>query len=849
MGTTTCLALVQLVDLDALEARVPAALARAVELASAVTELLVDEHGGRVCRSSARGVLACFDEATAALTYTIRLHEQLLEQAWSPTLLVHPSAAEVRHADGTLLHRGLRLRAAVHRGPCLPGVDRMMGPATYHVARLVETTRPGQTLLSQEAWRYLRGALPAGTILRDLGHHGLPGVQGRTRVFQALPEALDKRTFAPLAEGPDARAHADRLPKIIGRESDLAALHELLMLGVRMINVVGPRGVGRGRLCAQLAHRPPDTLARARVARVKLREAGTQEVVRATADALEIPTAHAPTLDAAIEQLGHAIESMGRALLVFDGLETSSRALSRWLELAPELRIVVHGPEPLGKPLETVYRLRPLPPASPDVTRHADCVRLYTESAVRIDPQFHLLEPMDVAFAVKALGGNPLAIRLAAGLVDHLPPPQLAARFLGCAVDLDDMVELVVSHLDLEDRTLLEACAQIPGAFEPDVPALLLGRPDADDIVDRLRGLASRNLVGRLVDGELPQVTRFAVTEAVRPAILAAIEDEMLWHRRATLADLWLERCFFWARRAFGRDRPEVLSRVALDWERLLSVIEWAEAAKGADTAPAWADRAIQAVLVLEPILRSRGPLPSEVELLDRVLALGDAVLGNDPGWQVRALVARADARLRCGAGDWQADVARARSIADRWGDTLGRARADLVEGRALAQRGQLDDAVTGLESQHDMLRPFDSNGDKGFTALGMTQSEEEGPSRHRDRYQWGAAQVPQERGLQASSLLSERVKAHRCAFWLGPQCEGSIASQPRLVLSAVVLPQPGFRHHHRGRVPPLLRLHNLTTKVVGEQVVGVLVRRVDGERPVQVLESVCRELTYLPRQ
>ena len=733
MGTTTCLALVQLVDLDALEARVPAALARAVELASAVTELLVDEHGGRVCRSSARGVLACFDEATAALTYTIRLHEQLLEQAWSPTLLVHPSAAEVRHADGTLLHRGLRLRAAVHRGPCLPGVDRMMGPATYHVARLVETTRPGQTLLSQEAWRYLRGALPAGTILRDLGHHGLPGVQGRTRVFQGLPEALDKRTFAPLAEGPDARAHADRLPKIIGRESDLAALHELLMLGVRMINVVGPRGVGRGRLCAQLAHRPPDTLARARVARVKLREAGTQEVVRATADALEIPTAHAPTLDAAIEQLGHAIESMGRALLVFDGLETSSRALSRWLELAPELRIVVHGPAPLRQPRETIYQLRALPPPPPDHARHADAVRLYTEAAGAVDGEFQLTEPMDVGLVVAALGGNPLAIRLAAGVVDRLPPPVLAARFLGQQVSLDDMVALALEQLDAEDQRLLEVCATIPGAFEPDLAAHLLDA-DSDELVDRLRALVSRNLVNREIGGEFPQITRFSLSATVRRALLADTLPEELWSLRTLQAELVLDRCTYWAYRAFGRNRPEVLARLALDWERLLSIVEWAEELRATESAPVWVDRSVRALLVLEPLLRSRGPLPLELELLDRVLLLCDDVLDNQPELQVRALVARADARLRAGA-DWQADIERARGIAERWGDEKGAARADLIEGRALATQGRGEQALALLErarqvfeDHDDPLRSALAQGRWGATAMRRGHLEDAEP-------------------------------------------------------------------------------------------------------------------------
>jgi len=700
MSTTASLALVQLMGLDALEARVPAALSRAQELASDLTRGLADELGGEVCRSSVRGMAVRFEQAAHAATFTIRLHQQMLEQPWSPTLLVHPNAAEVTDDEGAVLFRGLRMRAAVHRGPCLPSSQLLMGPAAYHAARLLEAAHTGQTLVSQEAWRFLAGPLPAGAVLRDLGRHVLPGVQGRTRLFQLLPSPLDRRTFPPTASPDHARAHATRLPKIIGREGDLQALHELLRLGVRMISVVGPRGVGRGRLCAQLAARPPEGFARGRVERIKLRGPGTREVVRATADALEIPTAHAPTLEASIEQLGHALESMGPTLLIYDGVETSSLALRRWLQLAPDLRVVIHGPEPLATPLETVYRLQPLPPPGPARARHSAAVRLYSETAAKVIDGFHLDEPVDVAVVVQALGGNPLAIRLAAGMVDRLPPPMLAARCLGRQLSVDDMVAVVVELMDSDQRALLEAAAVIPGPFEPDLPAQLMGTgQDAQTLIHPLRELARRNLVSRVVDGELPQITRFMLDAAIRDAILDGMEPELIAARRATLADLVLERCTFWSKRAFSRNRPEVLARLALDWERLLSIVEWAEEARNSANASTWTDRAVRAVLVLEPILRSRGPLPSEQELLDRAMALSDGVLGNDPALQVRLLVARADSRLRAGSSEWKVDLDRARNIAARWDDALGAARADLIEGRALAQQGETTEALERLDA------------------------------------------------------------------------------------------------------------------------------------------------------
>ena len=295
MPAASCLAVVQLVGLEGLQARVPAALARGLELSTALTHRLAGEHGGAVRRSSVRGISVCFDHAVDATTFTMRLHEEMLEQPWSPTLLVHPNAAEERDDDGTLLYRGLRLRAAVHRGPVFPDAQRLMGPAVYHAARLLEAAHPGQTLVSQEAWRFLSGPMPAGTVIRDLGTQGLPGVQGRTRIFQVLPAGADRRSFGAITTD-EASAPITRLPRIIGREGDLRALHELLGLGGRLVTVVGPEGVGRGRLCAQLAKHAPATLQAQRVVQVKLRGPGTLEALRATADSLEVPTSHARSL-------------------------------------------------------------------------------------------------------------------------------------------------------------------------------------------------------------------------------------------------------------------------------------------------------------------------------------------------------------------------------------------------------------------------------------------------------------------------------------------------------------------------------------------------------------------------
>ena len=707
-----CLALVQLVGLEAIEARVPAAMARAKASASQLVHELSEELGGDVGVSSVRGMAVQFEEASAACTFAIRIHERLLTLDWPATVLVHPDAAEVRSAEGVLLHRGLRARAAIHRGPFHRTANGLKGPAVYQAARLLHAAHAGQTLISSEAWRYLRGPLPAGAVLRDLGPHSLPGVQGATRVFQLMPEALDARDF-PV--GLVQHVASQRRAPILGREGDLEALRELLVLGVRWIHVAGHRGVGRSRLCAQLAAHPPETFRRAGgVFTVRPRSNETLEIVRAVADVLSVPLSRATDEARAIEQLGHAFLALGSTLLVVDGHEASRRALARWLDLAPELRVVVHSTEATEHHGATTYLLRPLACATGPGARHTDAVRLYTLAATSAQTSFVLGEPVDVALSVKALGGNALAIRIAGGAVTQHSASQLAARFLGRQVPLEEMVDLAVEALTDEERAVLRVCALIPGWFEPDLPNAMLDEPlPREGIVATLRALATRSLLVRRIDAELAQVTRFGMPEAIADVLVGQCSAETRQSQEARLAHLVLERCGRWSQQAFGRNRPEVLARLALDWEKLLAIIDWGVARAPDDAA--WADRAMQAVLVLEPVLRSRGPLPLELLLLDASIRAGDSVLGNDPVLQVRALVARADCRLRAGVEGHQSDLDRARSLAERWGDARGVARSELIQGRVWMVEG---DNAHAVEAFRDVRVRFEELGDPMRAAL-----------------------------------------------------------------------------------------------------------------------------------
>jgi tetratricopeptide (TPR) repeat protein len=743
--------LVQLVGLEALEARVPAAMVRARALASELARALASDHGGTIGRSSVRGMAIAFDEASEACSFAVHIQEQLLSLDWPPTVLVHPDAAEVRDDEGRLLYRGLRARTAIHKGPFrATETGGIKGPAVYQAARLLHAAHPGQTLISSEAWRYLRGPLPPGAVLRDLGRHSLPGVQGASRVFQLMAGPLDARSF-PAGLATDVARQ--RRPRILGRESDLEALRELLALGIRWVSITGPTGVGRSRLVAQLAANAPERFRRGAIHTVSPRSGDTLELVRAVADTMAVPLSRALDIDRAIEQLGHAFLARGEVLLAIDGHETDATAVQRWLDLAPGLRVVEH--RSVAPPSErcTRYLLRALEAGAGPQARHSDAVRLYTLAATQAKPDFQLAEPLDAALVVKALGGNALAIRIAAGAVHAHPPSKLAAHCLGREVPLQEVLELSVASLDDDERRVLCAAAVVPGWFEPDLVGGLLDPPvPPEGVVELLRSLTSRSLLVRRVDQDLAQITRYSVPPPVAEHVTAQLEPEELEHSRKLVADQVLERGRYWTNRTFDRSRPEVLARLSLDWDKLLAIVDWG--LKRAPDDARWADRAMAAVLILEPVLRSRGPLPLELQLLDASIAAADSVLGNDPSMQVKALVSRADCRLRAGVDGWQSDLDRARSVAERWGDDVGLARGELIQGRAYMVQGDDERAIAAFMEVHERFLALDDPMRAAF-ALALAGAVHLRHGRFDDAEQALVAGSMSLRTLQARHLLA----------------------------------------------------------------------------------------------
>jgi predicted ATPase/DNA-binding winged helix-turn-helix (wHTH) protein len=325
-------------------------------------------------------------------------------------------------------------------------------------ARLVAylAARPGVTVsreeLLREVWGYREGVVSRtlDTTIRTLRSkveadrttpsHILTDPGGGYRFEHARPAP---GVAAP--EPPPVPLAAVNEPNVfIGRVDDLHQLEARYVAGARLVTLVGPAGVGKTRLARRAAR---NLLSRGafpagiRVADL-MAASGADDALHAVALAAHPDSA--PRLT--VEAIGVLLAGLGPALLVLDNadnvVEPLSRFLTTWLDLAPELRILVTSRERLRLRAEQCQGLDPLP--------QEDGVALLRARAasggVTFDPQGEecLVE------LVRRLEGLPLGLELAAARIPALGPRGVLERLaLGFSFLGDDARDVPARHTSL----------------------------------------------------------------------------------------------------------------------------------------------------------------------------------------------------------------------------------------------------------------------------------------------------------------------------------------------------------------------------------------------------------------
>ena len=335
--------------------------------------------------------------------------------------------------------------------------------------------------------------------------------------------------------------------RTIGRERDIERVAELLEHS-RTVTLLGPGGVGKTRLVAEVALR-------------RTTEEACYVDLTKVGDAGLVPGLIARELGIHVE--GDVVQALAEALrnrhllLVLDNAEhvlEAAELVPRLVERCPQLRVLTTSRARLRIPGEQVYDVLPLALDPHESGSRADAITLFEQAAHAVDPSFDVERHLDdVVTICRAVDGLPLAIELAAGHVRTLSPPLLRARLgqrlgsvQGASRGTPERQQTVPSMIDWSLRLLGEDDRDLfmrLGVFQGQVPLEVVERVFAGpgvDVVESLSRLVDHSLVRRLDDG------RFLLLELMRERSRALLAedpelDRDVRHRHASYLADWLD--------------------------------------------------------------------------------------------------------------------------------------------------------------------------------------------------------------------------------------------------------------------------------------------------------------------
>jgi predicted ATPase/DNA-binding SARP family transcriptional activator len=320
--------------------------------------------------------------------------------------------------------------------------------------------------------------------------------------------------FTELGGGPPARrpaaAGGPSLPRplttLVGRERELARLHELLDdPACRLVTLVGPGGIGKTRLALEVAAARRAAQARGAPARhrdgvvfVSLVGASPARPEEA-ADLVVANLAGALGVSLAVprDPLELLVDHLtGRELLlVLDNLEQlrdAAGVVAELLRRAPGVQVLATSRRRLGLGVEWLVEVPglPWPPAEAGAEAAGyEAVQLFQERARLLRPDLPARSAEGAGRVCRLLAGVPLAIELAAHWVRSASPAAIADRLAG-GLDLLQTTEQDVEQrhrslravidwswqlLSDQERDALARLSVLRGGFDLDAAAAVAG--------------------------------------------------------------------------------------------------------------------------------------------------------------------------------------------------------------------------------------------------------------------------------------------------------------------------------------------------------------------------------------
>ena len=585
----------------------PEAMKAALARHDAILRQAIESHGGHVFKTVGDGFCAAFTSAPDALSAALDAQRALYAEAQNSA------------AGGPII----RVRMGLHSGAVEARDNDYFGPPLNRVTRLMSAGHGGQTLLSAVTDELVRGHMPPGTELRDLGERRLKDLTRPEHIYQLLVPDLPVE-FPPLRALDAFRTNLPaQLTSFVGREKEISAIKQLISANTsigsvtsRLTTLTGPGGTGKTRLSLQVAADLLDSFSDG-VWFVELAPLADPALVTQT-----VINALGLRQEATYSQQKILTDYLGSktALLILDNcehlVEASAQLAETLLQACPNLRLLASSREALGIPGETPYRVPSLSLlnahglSSLELVNQSEAARLFVDRAKAVAPAFAVSAenaPAIIQICAR-LDGIPLAIELAAARVKMLNAEQIAERLddrfrlltggsrtaLPRQQTLRALIDWSYDLLSITERSLLvrlsifaggwtleaaeEVCKDEVRSMKDEENKGSLHNSDfilhPFDVLDLLAQLVNKSLV--IVDADNGSETRYRLLETVRQY---AREKLMETGFASAVRNRYLEHFMQLAEHAEsefnGPDQVLWMNRMELELDNLRAAMEW----------------------------------------------------------------------------------------------------------------------------------------------------------------------------------------------------------------------------------------------------------------------------------